>query len=506
MKLDKLGDGGVVLDQEGYELPPNVWTDALNMRMYQGWATSFDGSTRVVAPSVPVYWIAPFYTPTTRYLAYAGLAKVFVHDGVTETDITPATAPTGATTDRWTGGTLSGILVANNQQDAPWSYAGSGVMAALTGWDATWRAKSLRPFKNFLVAMNVTKGATKYPYMVKWSHAADPGALPTSWDATNPALDAGETDLSETPDAIVDCLPLGDVNIIYKERSVYAMQYIGAPFIWRFYRLPGETGILSQNCVASTPLGHVVLAQGDVYLHSGGEPRSIIDQRMRNWLFRTIDQTNYAAAFVVANPRKQEVWVCFPEAGQSSATKALVWNWANDTLAIRELQSFTAGTVAVLPYAGDSWGSDSGAWSADTTSWNDGADFSLNDSRLFLASAATTVGIQGVDTGSLFNGAAISSRMERTGLHLDAPDTVKTITRVWPRVDAVAGTQITVQVGGSMDPETAPTYGAAQTFTVGTDQKVDAFATGRYLAIKLASTARWRMRAMDLDVTQGGRF
>jgi hypothetical protein len=119
--------------------------------------------------------------------------------------------------------------------------------ANLTGWDATWRCKSLRPFKQYIVALDVTKAGTRYANMVKWSAAAVPGALPTSWDATDATKDAGEQDIAETTDVLIDQLQLGDINVLYKERSMYAMQYIGQPFVWRFYRLPGEVGMLARG-------------------------------------------------------------------------------------------------------------------------------------------------------------------------------------------------------------------------------------------------------------------
>ena len=111
-------------------------------------------------------------------------------------------------------------------------------LATLTGWGATWKVVSVRPFKNFLIALGITKGASVYPHMVKWSHTAVAGTIPASWDEADPALDAGEQDIAETPDLLVDCLQLGDVNIVYKERSMYSMSHVGAPYIFRFQRLP----------------------------------------------------------------------------------------------------------------------------------------------------------------------------------------------------------------------------------------------------------------------------
>ena len=504
LKLTGLGDAGIIKDQEGYELPPAAWTDGNNVRMHQGWIGSVSGSTKLIDCGAVPYWITPFYTATTRYLAYAGLSKIYVNDGTTETNITPTPAPTAVASDKWTGGVLSGVLVLNNGRDIPWYYAGTGTATALTAWTSTWRCKSLRPFKQFLISLNITKSSTNYPYMVKWSAAADPGSVPGSWDETDATKDAGEQDLAETPDAIIDGAALGDIFVVYKERSAWGMQYIGGQFIWRFYQLPNTLGMLTQNCVANTPKGHVVLAQGDVYIHTGGETKSLIDQRMRNYLFAAIDDQNYTACFVTQNPRRSEVWVCFPETGSTSCTKALVWNWASDTLSLRDLQNFNAATPGVFSYYGGAWSADSDTWASDTTTWNDGADFNINDSRLFAATAAGQ--IVSLDTGTTFTGEAITSTATKVGIHADAPERVKLLSRVWPRIDADAGTTVSIEVGASMVAEATPTWQAAQTFTVGTDERVDVFTSGRYLAVRLTSTGQWRMRSLDLDIEQRGAW
>jgi len=82
-------------------------------------------------------------------------------------------------------------------------------------------------------------------------------------------LDAGEVDIAETPDLLVDALHLGDALIVYKERSMYAVRYVGYPAIFAVQRLPGDSGMLFRGCGAMTPLGHVVLTAGDVVLNTG---------------------------------------------------------------------------------------------------------------------------------------------------------------------------------------------------------------------------------------------
>jgi hypothetical protein len=78
-------------------------------------------------------------------------------------------------------------------------------------------------------------------------------------------------------------------------------------------------------------------------LHNGQGPQSIVQGRMRKWLFNNLDTTNYARAFVVANYQTNEVWVCFPESGMAACTLALVWNWQDDTFSTRQLSNVTYG-------------------------------------------------------------------------------------------------------------------------------------------------------------------
>jgi hypothetical protein len=96
---------------------------------------------------------------------------------------------------------------------------------------------------------------------------------PYQWDEADASADTYETDLAETPDKLIDAMPMGDLLIVYKERSRYALQYVGFPDVIRPQRMPGEVGMLASGCGVQTPMGHVVLAPGDVVIHSGQETR-----------------------------------------------------------------------------------------------------------------------------------------------------------------------------------------------------------------------------------------
>lgn len=408
--------------------------------------------------------------------------------------------------DRWTGGTLNGIFVCTNGKDVPLYWAGNTAndLASLTGWDANERCKAIRPFKNYLIALNITKTATNYPHMVKWSDAAVPGAVPASWDETSVTGDDGENEVAETPDVIVDGLALGDMFIIYKERSMHAMTFIGQPNIFRFQRIQSESGMLARGCVANTPLGHVVLTSGDVVLNNGQSVVSIADGQVRQYIFGTINTLKSQRAFVCTNPQKNEVLICFPTVNSDVCDKAAVWNWKDRVWGFRDLNGVTYGDAGQInaDEAILQWEDDDDSWASDPAGWSEN-EYSPNEARLLFS---RTTAISAFDIGTLDYGANITSSLERKGMTFDDAYTNKLIRAVYPRIDAPVNTVINVSIGGAMSPVEAPTYSAPVPYTVGTSFKIDSFAIGRYLSIKLESTdyAPWLLRSIDIDIVPTG--
>jgi hypothetical protein len=507
------GQYGVIKDQPPHELPINAWSDSANIRFREGGAERFRGEKKLFeTPAVIPYWLQQYNQGGKRWWIHAGLAALYADDGVSaRSNITPASPPTGTVDDRWTGGVLNGVMVANNGKDIPISWGGSGLMTNLTAWPATTRVASLRPYKNVLVGLDVTKnvGTTnnRFPHMVKWSDTAVPGSLPSSYDETDLTRLAGELDLAEEPSLMVDQLTLGDANIIYKEASMWSMVPTGdTANVFRFQRLPGEVGALARGCIANTPRGHVVLTPGDVILHAGQGPKSIITSLMRRWLFNNIDGPNRKRTFVTVNPASNEVWVCFPELGAEQCTMAAVWNWEDNHWSIRTLNNVTYAATGQLDYTITStWAANGDMWQDASSAWNQD-ELSPAQSRLLTCGASPL--IVGVDVSATFNGSTYTSRLERKGLHYDKPDQVKLIKAVYPRIDAAVGTQVQIQVGGTMDIEAAVNWSDPVTYTVGSSYKADAFASGRFLAIRYQSLDNqpWRIRSQDHDIQMMGGY
>lgn len=501
---------GVNLDLLPSELAPGVWSDAYNVRFRNTFAEKRKGTTAAyTTPTAVPYWIGTFNTSASRFLVQLGTATAFVDDGSTRTDIT-GTPPTGARDDRWSGFNFNGIFVCSNAVDDPMYWNGNTAtnLATIGGWTAGDKADAMCAFKNYLVALAVTKSGTKYPYRIMWSNAAEPGSLPTAWTAaaTN---DAGEQDLVGAGH-LIDALPMGDALIVYGQEGRYAVRYVGSNDVFAFQQLPGRDGLLSRGCVVNTPKGHVFLTNGDIRIHAGGESTSIAEGWVRDFLVATMDTTNSIRSFVCLNPQETEVWVCFPSTGASDCNLVLAWNWNDNTWAKFNQPNLTFGTTGLISSAigANIWSGQSQTWEQTPTVWSQN-DAASNESRLILATTTPTIGL--ANTGSLDFGTRVEWYLEKVGIPLSPDgDAVRPISRVRPKLDATSGTQVTVKLATTMNPDDVPSFSTSSTYTQGTTNYVNQFTNGgRYGAVRIegADDQPVSMRSYQLEVpSSGARF
>lgn len=473
---------------------PHGMSTSDTIEVYGASPNAYNGTFTITVTGPSVFT----YTMTSDPGANATNVGHLLLDGAVALDFT------GARDDRWSGGVLGGVLVLNNGVDAPQYWTGTNALRTLPAWNATHTAQVLVPFKSYLVALDITKGSTRYPNMVKWSSAAVPGSLPVSWDETDVTIDAGEVDVAETPDYLVDALQLGDTLILYKQRSAYVMRLIGQPYIFQVQKLPGDAGMLARGCAVATPLGHVVLTAGDVVLNNGSGMQSIADGQVRRAIFSNFSTEHYQRAFVTSNPQKNEVLVCYPSADATDCDIAMVWNWKTQTWGQRDITGTHFGATGQIDEAAiSSWDSDDESWDLDTSSWSEDP-YSPNESRLLLAQTAR---IGAFDVSSSDDGVnALTGTLERTGMWIDDSDVNKLLRSVIPRIDATKGAVVTVQAGANDLPSEAMRWSDAVSFTVGQDLRAYTFAQGKYLGLRISCSAPWRMRSTGMDIIKTGAF
>jgi len=514
VSVPNVGQYGVNKDLAATTLPQNAWSDARNIRFLDGYAGQFYGHGEVYnSPSVVPQYVFPVNISGNRYWIYTSAAKTYAVTSsggvVTHTDITHAT-PRAGVVNQWTHAMLSGIPVLNvgdtSKVPMSWDLNTANKFIDLANWPANTYCKSMRAYKNFLIALNVTKAGTSYPFMVKWSHPADPGTLPSTWDPTDTTKDAGELDVAETTDPIVDGLTLRDSFIIYKESSTYRLDYVGGQFIQKLTKVFGMSGMLNRNCAVEFDGWHFVVTGSDVVIHDGQTAQSVLDKQTRRFFFQNIDVTYRTNVFVFKNPFLNEIFLCYPSIGSTVCDKAMVYNYVDKTVSFRDLPNLNhANYGSVSNDLGGTWAQDSDAWDSDLTAWN-GPDYTPDTTRVLMASTDTKLYM--LDASASFNGSIPTAYLERRGLTFDAPDKIKLVKGLRLRIDGNNGTTVMIQVGYSDTIDGEPTYSTAVPYTIGSTVATDLFVSGRYIAIKISNGTAyvWRLVGFDVDLDVAGSW
>lgn len=513
---------GVVLDLPGVALPPEAFTAATNVVFRNGLAERVGGRAAlgpVISPTP--FQVATFKPYNLDHIAYfLGETKITVSDGTTETDVTGSTVPSAVLPNDWTITNFNGIPVFNQPNMVPQQADFPGInpitdpLIDLPAWDPTWLTNSLRTFKNVLVAIGMIEGGTPYPNVVRTSSVTDPGAVPASWDHADPATLATRTPLPSTDDeddtSVIDGRQLKDIFVIYKRTNATVMA-IGGQNIYTFNRTFSK-GVFNRNCIVEPVLRetrHLVVGLDDIYLHNGYTEESIIEDKLRETLFASIDPTHSYLVHAAHDAKRGLIFVPYPSIGASLCDHAWVWNYKRNQQSIVELDPtyslFSGPFTATIPGA-DTWESDELGWEDDEVLWGDTPATALRP-RLIQAAA----------DGLFVLGEAAPDRaalIERTGLALAGraadgspiwdTESVKNVTGMWPRF--IGTGMVNFYLGTSDNPNEAITWGQARPFNMSSWARVDCYGAGRILHVRFEATdtSQWRFLGYDLEITTVG--
>lgn len=497
------GKYGINKDLSEHELPVEAWTDGLNIRFLGGLAHQAMGySEYYTSAAVVPHHVLPVNISTAPYWIYASKEKLYcvTMTGGTpvHTNLTRQTAGNdvdyAATDNSWTSSLLSGIPILNpgNTTDPPqqWDLNTANNFAALSNWPASTYAKALRSFGPYLIAMNIKEGSDTYPFMVWWSHPADPGAVPPSWDYTSTTVEAGRYDLGDGYGQIVDGMQLRDVFMVYREKSIHRMDWIGGNNIFRFSKVLGDSGAMNRNCIVEVLGKHVVLTSSDVIMHDGFQFESILNDQWRRWLFLNIDATYNSKCFVFKNTFFNEVYICFPSVGSTVCDRAIVWNYVDRNVTIRELPNILhAAEGPIDPVDNGVWSADEDPWGVDDTLWG-GPDLVPWSSRVMMG---TDQKIYLLDGAYSFAGAVPTVLLERRGLSFGATNAIKLVKSIQPVIKGQEGAVINISVGSHWDINEEPVWTTKQ-FTIGTSVRSFFLVSGPYIAIKFENNNSYKFR------------
>ena len=461
-------------------------------------------------------WLLPNQDTTGSAFWMVGCdTSVLATDLVTEQDITPAIWSDHTDQDQpYTGGVINQIPIINSPLDGPYfwdqDYLTPSLLEPLPDWPANDAAFTMRPFREFLFALGINRSGSILPDLLQWSDAAAPGDIPQSWTPST-ATQAGEVSVSFNPGALIDGAQLVDRFFVYKTRSAYVMSLIGGQFVFSQRPVFSTVGCLARNCVVEWRGQHIVMGDGDVWIHDGLNVQSLISERLRREIFDSMSDENFANSYLALATSINALLICRPKDSEVYPSEAIVLN----------LDDFSFGHQALVfdgtPHAAEglidsgaeqesTWAEKTTLWSNDPTNWNT-TDASRVQDGIALANYEGLV-LDELGAGNDQDGTPLQALAERIGISLGEPTNRKFVRRVWPRFRGATDGLISISIGVQEFSSQDPTYGPAQQFRIGVDRFVNVNASGNFLAYKFESTdgLLWDLPAFDLDVEIQGRF
>lgn len=532
----RLGSAGIVTDVGPADLEdPTVITAGVNIRFRNG-RISRAPLFRTVSPLPfePGHCLA-IPASSAGYDQVVAVATDFSAigrlNGTTVEDLTPTAGLSGAGEGRpITSCFLGGISYINCESDAPVYLGGTdSAYQVVPSWPTGYKCKVLRAYKDQLIALGVTKAGQLYPTMVKWSDISQFGTPPGDWDPTSTTNSAGENIVNEMRSAIIDGLALRNSFILYCTDSVWQMDFIGGDFIYDFVQLFDGRGIINPNCAVQVAGQHFVFDRNDIYVHDGITPRSITDQRTREFIFNALDTSKANLCFVSHDDRLSEIRFCYPsdddfigfKSPTTGCNRAAVYNYANDTWTFDDLPNVTASCRSSL-VSGKTWDNEEDTWDASQglflTTEGDQNQHVLFVGRSDEGMGLTAPRIYGCD---LLNGGLLTVPVEmetvrpafvqRTGLDLDSLG--KNLTQythlqaIWPQVHIENPTESYWQFGANDLLGVAPGWSDEVVFDPTTEGKIDINEAGKYLAWRFGcrGIGDFQLSGFDTQIVIRGR-
>lgn len=520
--IEEVNRYGVLKESPLYKLPPPAWSAGTNVRIVNqgigafglGWASILG------TPSAAPQFVMPVKDGSQTWWLYMSATKGWVYGSSTHAEITRATGDyTASLPQNWQGTILGGIPIINNGLDIPqyWpSYALATDLANLLNWPTTLRAKIIRAIGPYLMAANLSDTGSIFPHRVRWSHPADPGSLPVSWDHTDATKDSRQVDIPDTDSGLItEMMALKEAMYVYKESRIDRFRPNGGRTVFSRDTLSEKAGCLTHRCVAVSGNGqyHLSLSVDDLVSHDGVRVRGLLTNRWKRTLFNNISESSLQACFMFPVPAFNEIVFMYPEAGFTKANRGLVWNYAdNEGGAFTELEIPDGVVAAAL---GDLENQDTETWAALTNTWAETTQpWNTAARRKVVLADETNTKFYQFDSSVKRDGVAFTSTLQRTGLPIAGIDdqggavvdftSKKMFTRIWPKIE---GSPVSMRVGFQELVDGPVQWSTAETFNPATDTYVDLGPiTGRAMALEISSTGQWLLNGYTVDVHPAGEY
>ena len=413
---------------------------------------------------------------STTQLFTAGFTKVYTCDGV------------GALTQVNTGYTASErprftqfgkrVIFANHAEKLQsWTLGSSTAFADLSS-DAPI-AKFVTVVRDFVVAANTYESSVQEQYRVRWSDINNE----TNWTTSA----TSQADYQDIPDGgqIVG-IRGGEFGLIFLERAIHRMSYVGTPFIFQFDNISRNKGCMVAGSIAQYQGITFFLSDDGFYMCDGQNVIPIGAEKIDKFFLNDASESDYTTMSAAVDPiRKLVLWNYVSTSGDR---KLLIYNFSP--------KRWTYGDAGT-DYIAEASSANVTLEQLDSINASIDALTTTLDSRLYVGGKYFLGGTFG-NKIMTYTGANLSADLQTGDIDLGGQSVV-TLAR--PQID-----------GGSADVSVASRALLSQSINFGTAVSADAEnrcslrSGGRYHRIRVQPTgSNWDAAvAVDIDIVGQG--
>ena len=507
-----VGNVGLVSDIPSILLPPESWSDCLNVRFDNGSVEKILGheqmfSLNTVQPTFLQYWSRP----VTPYYVYGTATALSRIDGAGNISNVTRTGANYSSSGRWQSTLYNGgyTVVLNNGVDTPQyiTYGTAGAVQEtmfqdLPNFPASTQAGVVRSAGYALIAGNITdtSGATTnfFPGRIIVSSQAAPGGVPSSWTVGTALLTtADEFDLSQTS-PILEFVDLRGSVLVFTRDSIHSVVLATPRTPTRAQTLNLGKGILATGCAVEIDGEVFVVDADDIYVTGGtGAIKSVADEKVRDFFFNHLDITRAEETRVIRNLPQDEVWICYTSVSAPDARNdaALIWNYKQNTWTRRDLPGVTAVTFG--PRAvGNAFAEASPH--VVFSGYQNRASMTLSN-RLHVA-----------DRTNRFNGDDFTAYVERQNFDMGSIDATKWNSTIYPLIDGTGSVTFRALGRNTFGEDinlVTDRNAYSGVFSIGNDYKLDTRVNGRFISFRFESSDSnsWRLAGYSLNVDANDR-
>jgi hypothetical protein len=278
---------------------------------------------------------------------YAGTSsKLYkLSTGLTYTDVSTSGGYSTASDEWWEMAQWGNTLIATNFANDPQVQTlGGSNFTALGGTPP--KARHIGIVRDFVVLGNVSDG-TPYPNRVQWSGINNSA----SW-AVSAATQADYQDL-QGDGGWVQKVVGGEYGLIFQERSVWRMTYVGSPVVFQFDQIERARGAYAAQSVIAWGNMCFFLADDGFYAIVGGAPAVPIGDGKVDKYFLSDLRTDYAYRInATIDPVNKLVIWAYPGSGSMAGTpnKLIIYNWAKSKWSRAEVNTECLSQYAAISY------------------------------------------------------------------------------------------------------------------------------------------------------------